>query len=66
MSKEKFIPVDKTHVAKDGGWNKDENSVMVQLVLPGFIFDKNESEEFQNFLERIDALAKSDPDKVLP
>ena len=38
---------------------------MVQLDLPCCTFDENVSEEFQNFLEEVDALAIPDPDKVL-
>ena len=39
---------------------------MVQLDLPCCIFHENESEKFLNFLERVDALADPDPDKVFP
>ena len=39
---------------------------MVQLDLPCCAFDENVPEEFQNFLEEVDALAIPDPDKELP
>ena len=39
---------------------------MVQIDLPCCIFDENESEEFQTFLEMVDAHAKPESDKSLP
>ena len=45
----KFILVEKSNVAIEGEWNKEENGVMVQLDLPCCIFDKNESEASQTF-----------------
>ena len=38
---------------------------MVQLDLPSYIFDENESEEFQNVLRKFDALTIPDPYKAL-
>ena len=38
---------------------------MVQLDLPCWIFNENESEGFQYLLKKIDSLSNSNPDKVL-
>ena len=51
------------YVALEGGWKKEENGLMVKLYLLCCIFDENESEEFQTFLEMVDALAKPEVDK---
>ena len=39
---------------------------MVHLNLFCYIFDENEPEEFQNCLEKVDALAKPESDQALP
>ena len=39
---------------------------MIQLDTTCCIFDKNESEQFQTFLEMFDSLAKPESDKSLP
>ena len=45
---------------------KEENGLMVQLDLTCCIFDENESEEFQHFLEMVDGVAKPESDKSIP
>ena len=54
---ESFILVKKPNVAIEGGWKKEKNALIVQLGSPCCIFDENESGEFQQFLEIVDALA---------
>ena len=63
---ETFILVEKLNVALEGGWKKEDNGLMVQLDIPCCICDENESEEFQHFLEMIDAFAKSESDNGFP
>lgn len=60
------IHVEKGIVAIWAGWNKEESGLMVHLNLFCYIFDENESEEFQNCLEKVDALAKPESDQALP
>ena len=49
-----------------GGWKKDNDGLMLSLDLPCCIFDENESEEFQHFLDMVNAFAKPESDKSLP
>ena len=63
---ETFILIKTPNVALVGGWKTDDDGLMVQLDSPCCIFDENESEEFQCFLEMVDAFAKPESDKSLP
>ena len=45
---------------------KDKNSLIVQLKLPFCIFDENELEHFQHFLEMVDDVTKPESDKLIP
>ena len=55
----------KTECSNMGKRNKEESGLMVHLNLSCCIFDENESEEFQNCLEKVDALAKPESDQAL-
>ena len=41
-----FIFAEKPHMAIDEGWIKEEDGVRIQLDLPCFVFEENESEVF--------------------
>ena len=61
-----FIFNKKPNVAIEGGWEKEENGLMVKLDLPCCIFDENELEMLCIFLEMVDAFSKWQSDKSLP
>ena len=63
---ETFIIIKKPNVRLEGGWKKDDNGLVVPLDFPCYIFHENESEEFQNFLDMVNAFAKPESDKSLP
>ena len=66
LSNKAFILLEKPHVAIDGEWKNEQDGVIIHFDLYYCIFNGNESEEFQNFFERVDTLANPDPDKLLP
>ena len=54
---ETLIIIKKPNVALVREWKKDDNGLMLPLDLPCCIFNGNKSEEFQYFLDTVDAFA---------